>query len=163
MSKSSLLSVLLAFTLLAAVLLLSRLIKDEAEEGVRETRIHCHFESHSCSVHMDDGSFELNISPLPIQALNQVQISLSNLSINGDDMMLWFEGRHMDMGQHLLLPSEQNANDRLTWQGAIPICSVDPEMAWDLVISLESDGSPQRIKVAIPTSEDKNKKQDINK
>lgn len=51
----------------------------------------------------------------------------------------------MEMGRHFIQELKRRTANRYAGKGTIPVCSVDPEMAWQLVAVVEHDSGLQRI------------------
>lgn len=105
----------------------------------------CVISNFPCSVKLPDNSvIEIVSSSAVIKALEPIQIeiqyiqsqrhSLKKQSSQPQAFSLYFSGREMEMGSHILVPNPQEGMEEkvFSFQGMIPVCSVDPRMAWNL-------------------------------
>ena len=60
----------------------------------------------------------------------------------------WFEGRDMEMGRHFLSFQGNDLDDDANFllaKGMIPVCTIDPDMPWRLVINFEYQGEVLQV------------------
>jgi len=63
-----------------------------------------------------------------------------------ENIFAWFEGRDMNMGQHFMLfPSEKNLFESIKGAGMIPVCTIDTNMVWRLIIQFTYLGKGMRV------------------
>jgi hypothetical protein len=71
-----------------------------------------------------------------------------------EGLKLWLEGRDMDMGRHYLIPQERidDADTSILSQGMIPVCTVDPDMVWRMVVVFNYQGKRMQIHFDVPVT-----------
>jgi len=63
-----------------------------------------------------------------------------------ENILAWFEGRDMNMGQHFILFSTENdMNSRINGTGMIPVCTIDENMVWRLIVQFTYQGQAMRV------------------
>ena len=107
----------------------------------------CHFEHGLCELELSEAvSLSFQLTPNGTPAMEPLYLTIAGLEGFDDAhrvLKVWFEGKNMYMGQHFMLPVQEPAakgiahlNDALSLRGMIPVCSVDENMVWRLVVEL---------------------------
>ncbi len=103
----------------------------------------CQLSNTPCTVSLPGhGRFTIALNPMGLPAMEPLQLKMTGLDISPEnikDMKLWFQGRDMYMGQHFLQPDlpKSIANEAsMEFDGMIPVCTVDNNMVWQLVIEM---------------------------
>lgn len=116
----------------------------------------CDISADDCRLHLfNDLELRLQVSPSEIKALERFQLKLHTMNNAGaelSNLVAWVEGRDMDMGQHFLSSKAELANE-FVLSGMIPICTVDAEMVWRLVVNFEFQGKTIRLDFDLKTSQ----------
>lgn len=129
--------------------------KPEPATNLNIVKSECHFENGVCQVELAEFQplrFELSPADLPAMEPLFLKITwLANPKTSFSHFKVWFEGRDMNMGQHFMLP-EQDQHSKtlpspeiLTFKGMIPVCSVDERMVWRLIIEYSEAENRQQI------------------
>ncbi len=108
----------------------------------------CSLAQGSCALVLEEVTFDLHLLPLGLPPMQPLTLEIAGApaqlaALNVGE--LWFVGQSMDMGQHFLFPVSDTVHDRLVFQGAIPVCSVDPNMRWQLMAELEWQGRAYHV------------------
>lgn len=123
---------IIAFLLASYFILDSRTGLETLHPEVSVSRnITCSLTSGSCEIPIAGGSISVNLRPRSLPALKPLTIEVKSPNGLGQDSVLWFEGRDMEMGQHHLSASKDGENVQV-YNGMIPVCSVDQDMIWQL-------------------------------
>ena len=131
----------------------------EAPEPTKNLNIiksHCHFENGICEHELHKNlHLRFEFIPADLPAMEPFILLISTLSgeqIRSGNIKIWFEGRDMNMGQHFMLPAQDQIRETvksgpevLAFKGMIPVCTVDADMVWRLIIELSHAGSMQQI------------------
>ncbi len=148
--RSLLLAGLILFLFGACYVLIGR----QSPMPVVISKASCQLSNTLCTVSLPGlGRLTLELNPIGLPAMEPVQLKMTGLDISPEnlkDMKLWFQGRDMYMGQHFLQPVLQNSitnEASMVFDGMIPVCTVDNNMIWQLVIEmpealLKKDGKP---------------------
>lgn len=118
------------------------------EQNVEHTlHVPCNINQNVCLVRFGELSVDLSLLPKNAKALEPLSVRLSsgNRDLLAADWHLWFQGRDMDMGVHWLQPKAQGSAPTLEFAGMIPVCTVDPDMTWQLIAQVELEGQNHRI------------------
>jgi len=78
----------------------------------------------------------LSVSPAGMPALKPLAFQLKIEAQPVSPLTLeagWLNGKTMDMGRHFLTLHQQT-NRQWELQGMIPVCTVDPEMVWQMTL-----------------------------
>lgn len=99
-----------------------------------------------CSVQVGSVTLRIQLQPqgLPAMVPMTLRVDVESLA-NVQMVRAWFEGRDMDMGRHELAPLPGNDTTAIMWGGVIPVCSVNPQMMWQLKLLLQVQGKQQQI------------------
>lgn len=107
----------------------------------------CHFEQGLCSLELSKTlNLSFQLTPLGVPAMEPLLLKitgLDGLALTHAMVKVWFEGKDMYMGQHFMLPVQEetvkdlvHSSGELAFQGMIPVCSLDENMVWRLVVEL---------------------------
>lgn len=136
--------------------------KPEPANNVTIIQSNCHFDNGVCSLELSEHlKFRVQLMPVDLPAMEPVFLTLTKVSkdqqVSGS-FRVWFEGRDMNMGQHFMLPSPHplgnalsssavsgDSAESLFFKGMIPVCSVDENMVWRLIIEHTEADSKQQI------------------
>ncbi len=117
----------------------------------------CSLNTNDCLLHLAE-SLDINfrISPEEIRALERFDLKVSvsgQASEKVSGLIAWLEGRDMDMGTHFLSLSESTfeAQKPLIFSGVIPVCSIDDDMVWRLVVSFVYGGQVMQVNFELQT------------
>lgn len=111
----------------------------------------CDLNSTSCSLHLaEQFMLTFRLKPKKIVPLERFELLISSDNESFDQieaLAIWFEGRDMDMGRQYLRPLKglNNAGSSLLAQGMIPVCTVDPDMVWRLVVEFNYQGKRMHV------------------
>jgi len=133
--------------LLSGIVLAVFFVRQDQQGSVIKTiQSDCHFEHGLCKLVLSsDVTLSFKITPKEIPAMEPLYLTITGFDgfANTSHLIkVWFEGRDMSMGQHFMLPvqdgslNDAHLNNRLTLSGMIPVCSVDQDMIWRLVVEL---------------------------
>jgi hypothetical protein len=106
-------------------------------------KVDCDLSIKDCPIRLGDLSMTLSLNPTGLPALTPLQLSISKPSPSIEEARswsVWFVGRDMDMGRHLMTPApiegaEQGGHsgsgiNSMQYTGMIPVCTVDRSMMW---------------------------------
>ena len=150
--------VLFALAIPALLFLFYSYVKDNATEtqAVQIIDNTCFIENKPCLIslpHISDLS--IHLSQIPVPAMEQITLTVSGIPKDQLSLKIWFEGKDMDMGKHYLLPLPNKGNkgmDAVTeFTGMIPVCSLDNNMVWLLIVELSNQDLLFRVR--FPLSE----------
>ena len=117
----------------------------------------CLYEKGDCVLHLAK-SLKLNVKSTPseIRALERFQLSVSvpgSEAAEITELIVWVEGRDMDMGKHFLnLPEAGfSLHDGVSVSGVIPVCTIDVNMVWRLVMSFKHRGKLINVNLDLKT------------
>ena len=109
--------------------------------------VDCDLSTKVCPIRLGDLSMTLSLNPAGLPALTSLQLSISERSSaieEAQSWSVWFVGRDMDMGRHLMTLAPQvgaekgeyaeSGVDSMQYTGMIPVCTVDRSMMWLLNI-----------------------------
>lgn len=119
----------------------------------------CLSSAPDCLLHISS-NLELNIriEPLEIVPLERFRIHLSSpieSSLDDiSDLIVWVKGRDMDMGKHILTQASQgnDLTQGVSLTGMIPVCTVDDDMVWRLVVSFMHKGKLVHVNLDLKTT-----------
>lgn len=122
--------------------------------------VQCALSEMPCKIRLGEFAFDLRVPSAPLKPFSPIDIELQVRSpqLAQAEWFLWFEGRDMDMGLHWLHSSNQldQSNQQQTevakvqqsqiksYQGMIPVCSVDEAMTWRLNVQVAWQGEVYR-------------------
>ena len=99
-----------------------------------------------CSVQLGSITLQIQLQPPGLPAMVPLTLRVEAESLADVQMVrAWFEGRDMDMGRHDLAPIPESDTTAIMWSGVIPVCSVNPQMVWQLKLLLQVQDEPQQI------------------
>lgn len=102
----------------------------------------CALNRGACVVTAGDTEIELSFDPADVPPLEPLLLTVQLPDhIGAGDILLWFEGRDMDMGRHFLSATGEVkpvSGDLMmhTFNGMIPVCTVDESMVWAFHVRL---------------------------
>jgi len=111
-------------------------------------RVHCPLSQEACSLHLGHRQLKVALSPLGLPAMEPLTLALEAIGFDlTSDVLVWFEGRDMNMGQHFFssVPEVKNTTTQANFQGMIPICGIDANMVWLLNVQLEQNEEQVRF------------------
>jgi len=121
--------------------------QEQQTPAIKVIQSDCHFEHGLCELELSNAvSLSFHLTPIGIPAMESLYLTIAGLEGFDDAhrmLKVWFEGKDMYMGQHFMLPVQQqaaqeltNLSNSITLSGMIPVCSVDENMRWRLVVEL---------------------------
>lgn len=130
----------LSFCSLAALLAISITYSNKSLDAESSVPLGtCNLSVQACQIELDNGA-SLQVMPLGIvEALNPVDLMMTvigNAELRVSSFIVSFEGKTMDMGRHIMIPQKvaDQQSTQFHFKGMIPVCSVDPSMAWVIII-----------------------------
>lgn len=100
----------------------------------------------SCSVRVGFITLRIQLQPQGLPAMVPLTLRVDTETLADVQIVrAWFEGRDMDMGRHELAPLPGNDTTAIMWGGVIPVCSVNPQMMWQLKLLLQLRDEQQQI------------------
>jgi len=138
--------------LLLAFLLINYSDKNDPRSVLEQSPQHtlnvpCNINQGVCRVRFGELSFDLSLTPQDAKALEPLNVTIAsdNTDLLTTNWYLWFQGRDMDMGVHWLQPKTLDSAATAEFTGMIPVCTVDPNMTWQLIAQVDFEGQVHRI------------------
>ena len=103
-------------------------------------RVHCPLSQEACSLSLGQRQLKITLSPLGLPAMEPLNLALDAVGFDlTSNVLVWFEGRDMNMGQHFFSSASvvENKSTQTNFQGMIPICGIDTNMVWLLNVQIE--------------------------
>jgi hypothetical protein len=119
----------------------NKALNSDSLEADFSYRSDCLIIGSGCSLPvLDEFDMSIEVKPKVVEALDRfhVQISVpSKESKEVSNLLAWVEGRDMDMGRHFLSQPKKDADlsQGVSLSGMIPICTIDVNMVWRMVLS----------------------------
>ena len=150
-------ALLLIFALLFVLVFYS---KDQSKENSAHVdqvvHVNCPLASQACNINLNENvKFEVSLSPSGFPALEPLVLQLKSSLINFKEInnfSAFFEGRDMEMGKHTLALNTPVEISSLIAKGVIPLCPMDPNMVWRLVIQFEFQNKVTSLEFELPSS-----------
>lgn len=130
--------------LLLGIIALPYLGWDEHAADLSPVYLSCTFIRGECRAEQDGMTWHLSLSPSHFPALERLSLSVQ-VPAQFRVQQLYFEGANMEMGRHFIQELKQRTANRYAGKGMIPVCSVDSEMAWQLVAVVEHDSGLLKV------------------
>jgi len=114
-------------------------------------KVDCNLSEVACPIRMGELQFEVAMTPKGLPVLEPIRLAIKGQTpvIDASQWLVWFEGRDMEMGRHILVPSDDASQSQKSFLGIIPVCTVDENMVWLLNVQLSADNTVRRFVFAM--------------
>ena len=144
----------LLVTLIVIVWFSTTTTDSNSENPVAIAMTSCALNEESCDVSVFGQPVTLSLLPIGLPTMAPLTLTIKDKGLDLDDVMIWIDGKNMDMGRHFFQPESEKQGAR-TYKGMIPLCTLGDDMVWEMSIVFSMDGQSLQYDFEMPKGEHK--------